>query len=134
MDQDRSEGLLKTSAPRPTMWSMNHKHASSDKTGWKMSHQHHGSSALDRLVVGANRSFDLNTLLQDTARTLSNLDFEYRHEVQRLENSRTDPTLKKQIAESLMSRHRERRQPYVMLVAELRKHLSAATDTLRAAG
>ncbi|WP_134499462.1 hypothetical protein [Microvirga pakistanensis] len=100
-----------------------------------MPNQQHGSSALDRLVVGGNRRFDLRALLQDTARTLSNLDFEYRHEMQRLEASRTDPVLKRQIAESLTIRHRERRQPYVMLVAELQKHLSpGARDDLQATG
>lgn len=100
-----------------------------------MSKPQHGPSALDRLVVGATRRFDLSALLQETIRTLSNLDFEYRHEVERLSNSRTDPILKKQIAESLMIRHRERRQPYVMLVAELQKHLaSAGTCNLRATG
>lgn len=43
--------------------------------------------------------------------------------------------LKKQIVENLKRRHRERRQPYVMLIAELQKHLSSAmADDLQAAG
>ncbi|MXQ12659.1 hypothetical protein [Microvirga makkahensis] len=89
-----------------------------------MPNQQHGSSALNRLVVGAGRSFDLHALLRDTARTLSNLDLEHQHEMQKLASSRTNPVLKKQIAENLRLRHRERRQPYVGLVAELQKHLA----------
>ena len=100
-----------------------------------MQNQQHVSSALNRLIVGANQSFDLHGLWQNTSRTLSNLDFEHQHEVQRLERSRTDPMLKKQIVDTLKRRHRERRQPYVMLIAELQKHLSSAiSDDLQAAG
>jgi hypothetical protein len=93
------------------------------------------SSALDRLIVGAERSFDLHTLLQSTSRTLSNLDFEHQHEMQRVERGRTDPALKRQIIENLKRRHRERRQPYVALIAELQSHLSSAvSDSLQAVG
>ncbi len=91
-----------------------------------MQNQQHVSSALNRLIVGANQSFDLGGLLQSTSRTLSNLDFEHQHEVQRVECTRTDPMLKKQIVENLQRRHRERCQPYMALIAELRKHLSSA--------
>ncbi|WP_262298206.1 hypothetical protein [Microvirga sesbaniae] len=100
-----------------------------------MQNQQHVSFALNRLIVGGNHSFDLQDLLQSTSRTLSNLDFEHRHEVQRVERSRTDRVLKKQIVENLQRRHRERRQPYVMLITELQKHLSSAMlDELQAAG
>ena len=99
-----------------------------------MQNQQHVSSALNRLIVGANQSFDLHGLWQNTSRTLSNLDFEHQHEMQRLERSRTDPMLKKQIVETLKRRHHERRQPYLMLIAELQKHLSSAmSDELQAA-
>ena len=100
-----------------------------------MQNQQHVSSALNRLIVGENQSFDLHGLWQSTSRTLSNLDFEHQHEMQRLERSRTEPMLKKQIVETLTRRHRERRQPYLMLIAELQKHLSSAvSDDLQAAG
>ena len=100
-----------------------------------MQNQQHISSALNRLIVGANQSFDLHDLWQSTSRTLSNLDFEHQHEMQRLERSRTEPMLKKQIVETLTRRHRERRQPYLMLIAELQKHLSSTmSDDLQAAG
>ena len=69
-----------------------------------MQNQQHISSALNRLIVGANQSFDLHGLWQNTSRTLSNLDFEHQHEMQRLERSRTDPMLKKQIVDTLTAK------------------------------
>jgi hypothetical protein len=100
-----------------------------------MQNQQYVSSALNRLIVGAERPFDLYALLQSTSRTLSNLDFEHQHEMQRVERGRTDPVLKRQIIDSLTRRHRERRQPYVVLIAELQSHLSSAvSDNLRAVG
>jgi hypothetical protein len=92
-----------------------------------MPNNQHVSSALNHLIVGADQPFDLHALLQSTSRTLSNLDFEHQHEVQRVERGRTDPALKRQITENLKRRHRERRQPYVVLITELQSHLSSAT-------
>ena len=93
------------------------------------------SSALNRLIVGAKHPFDLRALLQCTSRTLSNLDFEHQHEMQQVERGRTDPVLKRQIIDNLKRRHRERRQPYVALIAELQSHLSPAmSDNLQAMG
>jgi hypothetical protein len=93
------------------------------------------SSALNRLMIGAEQPFDLRALLQSTSRTLSNLDFEHQHEMQRVERGRVDLVLKKQIVDNVKRRHRERRQPYVMLIAELQSHLSSAVaDDLRATG
>ena len=93
------------------------------------------SSALDRLIIGAEQPFDLHALLQSTSHTLSNLDFEHQHEMQRVERSRTDPVLKRQIIDNLNRRHCERRQPYVTLIAQLQKHLSSAvSEDLQATG
>jgi hypothetical protein len=100
-----------------------------------MQNHQHASSALNRLIIGAEQPFDLHALLQSTSRTLSNLDFEHQHEVQRVERGRTDPALKRQITDNLKRRHRERRQPYVALIAELHRHLSSAvSDDLQATG
>jgi hypothetical protein len=100
-----------------------------------MQNQPYVSSALNRLIVGAEHPFDLHALLQSTSRTLSNLDFEHQHEMQRVERGRTDPALKRQIIDNLKRRHRERRQPYVALITELRSHLSSAvSDDLQAVG
>jgi hypothetical protein len=93
-----------------------------------MQNQQHASSALDRLIVGANQTFDLHALWLSTSRTLSNLDFEHQHEVQRVERGKTDSMLKKQIIDNVRRRHRERRQPYVALIAELQRHLSSAME------
>jgi len=100
-----------------------------------MQNHQHVSSALDRLIVGADQPFDLTALWQSTSRTLSNLDFEHQHEIQRIERGRTDPTLKRQITDNLKRRHRERRQPYVTLIAELQKHIAShMAGDLQAAG
>src|SRR3712207_1942595 len=100
-----------------------------------MQNHQHISSAPNRLIIGAKQPFDLYALLQSTSRTLSNLDFEHQHEMQQVERSRTDPMLKRQIIDNLKRRHRERRQPYVTMIAELHSHLSSAVlDDLRAAG
>jgi hypothetical protein len=53
----------------------------------------------------------------------------------RSRRGRTDPALKWQITDNLKRRHHERRQPYVMLIAELQKHLaSTMADDLQATG
>jgi hypothetical protein len=90
-----------------------------------MQNRQHVSSPVRRLIGDTNQNFDLHALLKSTLHTLANLDFEHQHEMQRLERSRTDPALKEQIAENLQRRHRERRQPYVMLIAEPQKHLAS---------
>jgi len=100
-----------------------------------MQNHQHTSSALNRLIIGAEQPFDLSALLQSTLRTLCNLDFEHQHEVHRVERGRTDPALKRQIIDNLKRRHRERRQPYVALIAELQSHLSSANSNgLQATG
>jgi hypothetical protein len=91
-----------------------------------MQNPEHVSSVLNRLIVGAEQPFDLHALWQSTSRTLSNLDFAHQHEMQRVERGRTEPVLKRQIIDNLKRRHRERRQPYVALIAELQSHLSSA--------
>lgn len=60
-----------------------------------MQNEQYVSSALNRLIVSVERPFDLHALLQNTSRTLSNLDFEHQHEMQRVERGRTDPVLKR---------------------------------------
>ncbi|MPR11204.1 hypothetical protein [Microvirga tunisiensis] len=131
--QFRDERFLKMG--RAELKHLNKGAAQHGPSGAAMQNQQHVSSTLNRLIIGTNRSFDLHGLWQSTSRTLSNLDFEHQHEIQRVERSRTDLMLKMQIVENLQRRHRERRQPYVMLIAELQKHLSSAvSDDLQAAG
>jgi hypothetical protein len=68
----------------------------SESIGPQCKNQQHVSSALNRLLVGANQGFNLHALWQSTSRTLSNLDFEHQHEMQRLERSRTDLMLSRE--------------------------------------
>jgi hypothetical protein len=105
------------------------------KKGGTMQSRPNTASPLDRLMMGSRTNFDLSALMRETTRTLSNLDFEHQHEMQRMERGKTDPALKKHIAESLRQRHRERREPYAKLIAELHGHIaSVAIDRLQATG
>jgi hypothetical protein len=100
-----------------------------------MQNHQHVSSALSRLIIGAGQTFNLHALLQSTSRTLSNLDFEHQLDMHRVERGRTDPMLRRQIIDNLKRRHRERRPPYLALVAELRSHLSSTqSQDLQAVG
>jgi hypothetical protein len=67
-------------------------------------------------------------LMQDTLRTLANIDFEHEIELEKLERSNTDKVLKKHIAEKLKEQHRQRREPYIQLLAEL--HMRATSASL----
>lgn len=85
------------------------------------------SAALDRLLGERNARCDAHILLQDTVRTLSNLDDEHRYEMNRLHGSKAHPALKQQIAGTLARRHQTRRMPYAALIAELRTHISRSS-------
>lgn len=64
---------------------------------------------------------NIQTMMQELLRTLANLDFQHEDDLNKLKRSTTDDELKKYIKEKLQERHRERREPYVNLLAELRK-------------
>jgi hypothetical protein len=66
-------------------------------------------------------SDDIQSMMQDLLRTLANLDFQHEDELDKLERSATDEELKKYIKEKILARHRERREPYVDLLAELHR-------------
>ena len=70
---------------------------------------------------------NIQSMMQELLRTLANFDFQHEDELNKLKRSATDEELKKYIKEKLLQRHRERREPYVNLLAELRKqqHLKA---------
>ena len=63
-----------------------------------------------------------DTMMSEVLQTLKNIDLQYDSELQQLENSGTDEELKNDIRGKLLAKHRERREPYVELLAELRKH------------
>jgi hypothetical protein len=60
-------------------------------------------------------------MMQELLRTLANIDCQHEDELNKLKRSTTDEELKKHIKEKLLERHRERREPYVSLLTELRK-------------
>jgi len=82
-------------------------------------------------------SFDntahIETLIEDTRRTLKNIDFEYTLEIEKLERSGAETTLKMNIAQKLRDRHQERREPYVKLIRELTIRLLAPSAALETA-
>ncbi len=63
-----------------------------------------------------------DTMMSEVLQTLKNIDLQHDSELQQLENSGTDEELKNDIRGKLLAKHRERREPYVELLAELRKH------------
>jgi hypothetical protein len=58
-------------------------------------------------------------MMQDLLRALADIDFEHDEALERLEESTPDATLKALLAERLKLRHRERRAPYVKMLADL---------------
>lgn len=67
----------------------------------------------------------LQPMMQETLRTLANIDFEHETDVARLIESGMAPTLKSGVMHKLVLRHRERREPYVQLLASLRAQIAA---------
>jgi len=92
------------------------------------------NATLDRVMARPDQQIDLHRLLEETSRTLANIDLAHGYEMQQLERSKTDLGVKRNIAESLRRRHLERREPYVRLIMDLRHRIMAASlDGLRAA-
>jgi hypothetical protein len=83
-------------------------------------------------------SFDSNdrieALIEDTRRTLKNIDFEYTLEIEKLERNGAEKTLKMAIARKLRERHQERREPYVKLIRELTIRMLAPSAALEPTG
>jgi hypothetical protein len=62
-------------------------------------------------------------MISEVLHTLKSIDLRHDAELAQLENSNTDDELKNDIRGKLLARHRERREPYVELLTELRKHI-----------
>jgi hypothetical protein len=60
-------------------------------------------------------------LIHALSSTLTNIDLEYQSEVQRLQASRLEGSFRAVIAQTLWERHRQRREPYVRHLSELRR-------------
>ena len=67
-----------------------------------------------------------DTMMSEVLHTLKNIDLQHDAELQQLENSSTVDELKNDIRGKLLAKHRERREPYVELLTELRKHLTTS--------
>ena len=78
------------------------------------------NSATQRQYWTDSSSIDL--MMRKVVHTLRNIDVQQDAELERLETSSTDEELKNYIRGKLLARHRERREPYVELLSELRKH------------
>lgn len=64
----------------------------------------------------------IDSMMREVLHTLGNIDFQYDAELEQLEQSSTDNDLKNSIRGKLLAKHRERREPYVELLTDLRKH------------
>ena len=72
-----------------------------------------GRDCMDAAVV--------TTMMQDVSQTLRHLDGQHDAELDKLERSRMQAELKRHIRSRLVAKHRERREPYVALLAELHR-------------
>jgi hypothetical protein len=69
--------------------------------------------------LNSSVSVEHSSLVQSLVETLSNIDFEHRLEIQRLQASRTSPEIKSLLVGKCRERHRERRAPYVRELSRL---------------
>ncbi|MCB5175789.1 MULTISPECIES: hypothetical protein [Microvirga] len=81
----------------------------------------HDTNAEERNKEYRTYSPNLQNMMQELLRTLANIDFQHEAEMDKLKHSTTDDELKNYIKEKLLARHRERREPYINLLTELRK-------------
>ncbi|WP_457091328.1 hypothetical protein [Microvirga sp. P5_D2] len=63
----------------------------------------------------------INSMMREVLHLLGNIDFEHDIQLQKLENSSTDQELKSHIVKKIRAAHRERREPYLELLATLRQ-------------
>jgi hypothetical protein len=70
-------------------------------------------------ITSSGREAQLLTiglLIRDVSHTLGNIDFEYNVAIRNLEVSRSSSDQRRYIRERLVAQHRERREPYMMLL------------------
>jgi len=84
-------------------------------------------------MMSVDSNARIEALIDDTRRTLKNIDLEYTLEIEKLERSGAEKTLKMGIAQKLRDRHQERREPYVKLIRELTIRLMAPSAALEPA-
>jgi hypothetical protein len=80
-----------------------------------------------------NETYSPSTLLlmQSLMATLADIDFAHDCEVDRIEASSADPSLKSRLRAQLAARHRERREPYVQQLAAFEARIAANMPDVR---
>ena len=68
----------------------------------------------------------VDSMIDEALLTLKSLDIQHDAELEQLEKSGINEELKNDIRAKLLAKHRERREPYVELLTELRKHLTTS--------
>ncbi len=63
----------------------------------------------------------VTSIMREVLHTLGNIDFQHEVELEKLEASASNREVKQYVRDRLLERHRERREPYVELLIELRK-------------
>jgi hypothetical protein len=86
------------------------------------SHQINASTTSEKNILDGMYTDDLRSMMQELLQTLSNIDLQHTSELDRLDRSATDKELKQHIKDKIRARHHERREPYVALLSELRRH------------
>jgi hypothetical protein len=61
------------------------------------------------------------SMMREVLHLLGNIDFEHEIQLARLENSDADQEMKSHIGKKIRAAHRERREPYLELLATLRQ-------------
>ena len=83
---------------------------------------HINAAVSNKMTQTHKHSFRLQSMLQDVIRTLSEIDAEHNLKAHEVDCSVTDDELKGYIKHKLRAAHRERREPYVRRLEELRAH------------
>jgi hypothetical protein len=85
-----------------------------------MVHLKHGKyNELRRKDCDSSPSID--SMMREVLHMLGNIDFEHEVELDKVERNLTDQELKSSIGKKIEAAHRERREPYVELLAQLRQ-------------
>jgi hypothetical protein len=88
-------------------------------SGGNMVHlEHNKYNELDRKDCETSPSVD--SMMREVLHMLGNIDFEHEVELDKVERNLTDQELKSSIRKKIETAHRERREPYVELLAQLR--------------
>jgi hypothetical protein len=73
--------------------------------------------------------FLVRPLIESLSETLANIDLEHMRELQRVNRSKAEPSLKNELRKTLSLRHQERREPYVQQLATLNARARGIRDS-----